>query len=166
MNRMKSLAGAVALATIAAVSVSAAPGGFGKGPRGGHQGRHGGDGHGLRDLDLTEQQRTQIREMVKSHREANQPLFDRMKDAREQLHEARRSGTTDATRIGQLTLAVDAQRKQLEASRLQLREQIASVLTPEQREKLEKAEAERKQKREEWREKKDERREQRQGRRR
>jgi Spy/CpxP family protein refolding chaperone len=121
----------------------------GFGGKGFHRG--GGGLRGLRDLNLTDAQKEQIRTIMEANR-PNQNSFEEMKALR------------DATRDGTLT---DAQKDQLkslrEARRAQsenVRAQVLAILTPEQRQQLEAKKAEMQQRREERRQERRERRQQ------
>jgi protein CpxP len=163
MNRKTILAGALAVATITAgaVSVAAQPG---RGPGYGHKmggHGHGGGHHGFAafgKLDLTDDQKKQIRELMQDQRDAMKPLRQQEMEARKELREAI-DGGADATRVGQLTLALEGIRKQVRARHEAARDQIVSLLTPEQKEKYEELQAERKKLMEERKERREDRRE-------
>ena len=148
MNRKTILAGALAVATLAAGTVVAQPGGGFGGGRGhggkmhGHGG-HGGPGAAFAKLDLTDEQKAQFKELMAKQREEMKPLRDQEQDARKALREAINSGA-DATRVGQLTLALEGVRKQVRARHEAARDQFVTLLTPEQKEKFEEMQAERK----------------------
>jgi protein CpxP len=147
MNRKTILAGALAVATLAAGTVVAQPGGgFGGGRGHGgkmHGGGHGGPGAAFAKLDLTDEQKSQFRELMAKQRDEMKPLRDQERDARKELREAI-DGGADATRVGQLTLALEAVRKQVRARHEAARDQFVTLLTPEQKEKFEEMQAERK----------------------
>lgn len=109
--------------------------------------RRGGRGmHGLRQLNLTDAQKEQIRtimESKRSNREANQTQREELR----QIIEAKRSGTITAEQQERLK----AFRQQRRENARQLHEQILAVLTPEQKEQLEQFKQERKQRRQEFR---------------
>ncbi|HLM02201.1 MAG TPA: Spy/CpxP family protein refolding chaperone [Pyrinomonadaceae bacterium] len=114
--------------------------------RGGH--RHGGGFgmRGLRELNLTDAQKEQIRTIIesrRSNRQANQAQRDELR----QIVEAKRGGTITAEQESRLR-AFRAERR--EAAR-QLHEQILAVLTPEQKTQLEQMKQERQKRREEFR---------------
>jgi protein CpxP len=111
--------------------------------------RRGGRGfrmHGLRQLNLTDAQKEQIRTIMESkrgNREANQTGREEIR----QIIEAKRSGTITAEQQERLK----AFREQRRENARQLHEQILAVLTPEQKTQLEQLKQERKQRHQEFR---------------
>lgn len=99
------------------------------GGRGGHHRRlhHGGRAF-LRGLDLTEAQRTQIRGIL----EANRPDRERMEAIRP-LIDAKRNGTITTAQQEQL----DTFRTSAREKARSLKQQIESILTPEQKAQIE-----------------------------
>jgi protein CpxP len=115
--------------------------GFRRGGRGGGFGMR-----GLRELNLTDAQKEQIRGILESkraNREANQTQREELR----QIVEAKRSGTITAEQEARLKTFREQRR---EAAR-QLHEQILAVLTPEQKAQLEQLKQERQKRREEFR---------------
>lgn len=113
-------------------------------------GRGGGFMFGFRELNLSDAQKEQIKNIMESNRQ-KQENFDEIRS----LHEAKRNGTLTAEQKERLqTLRQDRQAKQES-----IRQQVLAVLTPEQRQQLEAKKAEM-QKR--WEERKQQRRENRQ----
>ncbi|MDQ3800651.1 MAG: Spy/CpxP family protein refolding chaperone [Acidobacteriota bacterium] len=124
----------------------------GEGKRGGgfRRGGHGGGFgmRGLRELNLTDAQKEQIRGILESkraNREANQTQREELR----QIVEAKRSGTITAEQQERLR----AFREQRREAARQLHEQILAVLTPEQKAQLEQLKQERQKRREEFRQK-------------
>jgi protein CpxP len=111
-----------------------------------------GKGHGamiqkiIKKLDLTDAQKTRIKEIVEGFKTQNATLIEELKTAREQMRDARKSG--DKARVEQLKAANQQKMEQMKAAREQMKEQILAVLTPEQRAQLEKMKENRKGKRE------------------
>src|SRR5260370_24136013 len=110
------------------------------GPRRGFPGGQGGarcDGVGLlpRDLNLTDDQKTQIKKITDSFEESTKSLRDQLKT----LHESERdpfSGTFDEATV---RAAAEARAKvdiELSVARAQLMSQIAAVLTTEHKAQL------------------------------
>lgn len=105
----------------------------------------------LRGVELTEDQRTQIKTLMDTNRATTAPL-------REEAHGLmvkRRQGTITEAEKERLTVIKD----ELRAGSDQLRATVLGLLTPEQSAELERRKAERKQRREErmqrWRERKE-----------
>ncbi|HEX9961861.1 MAG TPA: Spy/CpxP family protein refolding chaperone [Pyrinomonadaceae bacterium] len=111
--------------------------------------RRGGRGfgmHGLRQLNLTDAQKEQIRTIMESrrgNREANQTQREELR----QIIEAKRSGTITAEQQERLRAFRDQRRENAR----QLHEQILAILTPEQKTQLEQIKQERKQRHQEFR---------------
>lgn len=150
MNKWKALAGSLVLGSTLATSgmVLAFPDGD-EGHRG-HKGHHGGGHHKERmyehlaeKLDLTEGQKAQLKADREAGKEARKAARKEMHEARQQLREAVESGADQATldtlgaKIGELEVQ-RAQRMQ------QRRAQFESILTDEQKAKMEEMKAERK----------------------
>lgn len=102
-------------------------GGMGKGFRGG------GIMRGLRDLNLTDAQKEQIRTIVESNR-PDQATMEEMRT----LHQAKRDGTITTEQQDRLK----ALKQERRAKGEQIEQQILAVLTPEQRTQLEQKKAE------------------------
>jgi protein CpxP len=126
--------GALVLATAAVV--------FSQGPRGprpggfpGGPGFHDGLGPMARDLNLTDDQKAQIKKIAESFRENDKALFDQLRT----LHESEpdpMSGAFDETAV---RAAAEARAKiqiELEVSHAKMMSQIASVLTADQKAQL------------------------------
>lgn len=109
--------------------------GFGKGMRGG--GRYMRE---LRGVNLTDAQKEQLRTIF----EANKPDQATMEEMRS-LMEARRAGTATAEQ----TERMKTLKRQGRAKREQIQVQVFAILTPEQRQQVEKNREESKQRREE-----------------
>ena len=114
--------------------------GMGKGFRRGGDGMRGGMLRGLRDLNLTDAQKTQIRTIM----EANRPDQATMEEFKT-LHQAKRDGTITAEQTERLKTLRGQSREKGQA----VHQQILAILTPEQLQQLEAKKAEMKQKREE-----------------
>lgn len=112
--------------------------------RHGMRGMRGGPIAGFRALELTEDQKTQLKTLMQGHRESNKPIHEELKT----LMSKRREGTlteADKARAAEL-------REQMKASGEQLRTSALGLLTPDQTQKLEEMKAQRQQRMEERRE--------------
>jgi len=85
-------------------------------------------GRGLRGLDLTDQQREQARVIMRANFESHKAQIEELK----QLRQKGREGLSDADKARAREL-----HKQLRESRLSARNQLSSLLTAEQKTKLE-----------------------------
>ncbi len=116
----------------------------GRGMRGGD--KRGGNGmHGLKNLDLTDAQKEQVKTIMESSKTTNEPLRQEMRS----LMEKRRGGgeltETDRTRLGEL-------KSRMKQSGEQNQNAILSILTAEQRQKFEQMKQENQKRREDFRE--------------
>ena|SRR5687767_7203257 len=115
----------------------------------GHHGR--GKGAILRfseELNLSEAQKTQIKDMQQSFREQNQTLMDQFKQTARDYREAKRSG--DKGKADSLKTVFESQKAQVQSLHKSLESQIMNVLTAEQRAKYEALKAEHAERRNEW----------------
>ena len=120
--------------------------------RGDGQGRRGGwHGKGMRAgfggdrlfarLNLTDDQKAKIKQTRQSFMESNKPLFEQMRSKRQELRQASEGGTfNEALATQKLTEMAGLQAK-LMGARIQLRQQMLSVLTPEQKTQLDQLKA-------------------------
>src|SRR5437764_1986165 len=138
------VAGAVLLVAAAVVS-SQQPQGPPPGPGGGFRGGPGGPGgprEGFgpfgpfgRELNLTDDQKAQIKKINDSFRESDKALFDQMHT----LHESEPNPMTGAFEEAAVRAAAEARAKihiELEVSHAKMMSQIAGVLTAEQKAQL------------------------------
>ena len=108
-------------------------GGYGQGMMGGGYGRGGGLGGPMAALNLTDEQQEKIFALHEDHRRKN---FDTMSKMRSETFKLRRmynADNVDSKAIVEQQRKVDELRRQVLASRLDMRKQMESVLTPEQR---------------------------------
>jgi protein CpxP len=130
----------LALAALLAVPATALAGPGGRG--GGHRGPHGDMNPGMRmrmlaeRLDLSEEQRAQVRAMSEQHREATLDMRAQLRDARRALREAINAEDSDETTIRSAAAAVAAVEADLAVARAQHRKAFEALLTPEQLEQL------------------------------
>jgi Spy/CpxP family protein refolding chaperone len=94
---------------------------------------------GLHGLDLTDQQKEQARAIMRANVESNKAQIEELKQLRQKERES--LSAADKTRAKEL-------RKQLRESRLNARNQMASLLTAEQKTKLEEKHKNRRERRE------------------
>ena len=97
------------------------------------------DGLGLgpfgRDLNLTEDQKTQIKKIQETFRESNKALFDQLQTLRENEPDPM-NGSFDEVAVRAAAEAKAKIQIELEVSRAKMMSQIASVLTAEQKAQL------------------------------
>jgi Spy/CpxP family protein refolding chaperone len=102
-------------------------------------------------LNLTDQQKQQIKALREQFRNDNAAALTELKALREQMREAMKNKDKEAAKA--LREQMKAKMEALKPVREQLRKKIGAILTPEQREMVEKLRAERQEKREDRREK-------------
>ena len=109
----------------------------GPGRPGGPGGRMGGPlGGGLREVmrDLTDAQRQQIRAIHDKHAAQIEPLFERVRTAREALDNAVTSG--NAGNLQALSIEVGNAETELVFAQAQVQSEVFNVLTAEQKQKI------------------------------
>lgn len=103
-----------------------------------HRGHGPGDGRHLermaRLLDLTDEQREEIRELHEERVAAAEAEHREIEALHERVEEMIAAERPDATAIGELVIEIHARRDALRASRDDVRAEIEALLTPEQRE--------------------------------
>lgn len=89
----------------------------------------------LRNLNLTEDQRTKIQSLTQQNRQAHQGDMQKIRDLQQQLKDAifADAGPGDTAGLQQQIAALQAK---LEGHRIDLQKQIAAVLTPDQRKQV------------------------------
>ena len=107
----------------------------GPGMRGGPGGRGGMFGLPIRELNLTDAQREQVRTIMESHRDQQKAIGDRMQAARKALHDAIAAENLDESAIR--AAAADLGTIEADAAVLQakIRGEVFALLTPEQAKK-------------------------------
>jgi protein CpxP len=132
------IAGALLLTATAAVAVAFSHGhgrwqrppqgeGFRRGP-----GRHDGLGPLARDLNLTDDQKAQIKKITDSFEESNKALFDQLRTLHQNEPDPL-SGNFDEAAVRTAAEARAKVQIELEVSRAKMMSQIAGVLTAEQK---------------------------------
>ena len=142
-GRRNVLAAATVLSLAAAGTLFAQP--RGGGGRGGP-----GDGDGLgsmhraaRFLELTEDQKTRLAEIVEQGRPERQRLRELNREAHQRFREALEAESPDPALVGQAAIEMHALRAQQETTRESFETAFESLLTPEQQRKWEMMEASR-----------------------
>jgi Spy/CpxP family protein refolding chaperone len=115
----------------------------GPGPRGPRGGPGLGGGLPLRELSLTEAQRTQVQQLVEKHREGTRVLMERAQKARAAQRQAVDAIPTNESAIRTAAAAVAEVEADLAVQQAQLQNEIFNLLTPEQQQQLQKVRADR-----------------------
>ena len=139
--------GLIAVSAVALVAIvgSAMVFAQGPGPRG-PRGRFGfdfGDGLPLRQLSLTEAQRTQVQQLVQKHREGTRALMENVRKAQEAQRQAMQTMPINESAIRSAVAAVAEVEADLAVQRAQLQNEIYNLLTPDQQQQLQKIRADR-----------------------
>ena len=100
-----------------------------------------------RELDLTDQQKTQAKALMESHRAQNKPLFSDLRAAKHRLRALVQSGSADEAAVRAQAAKVAAAEADLAVRRAQGAGQFMALLTPDQVTKLKAIQAKREQKR-------------------
>ena len=143
MNRFRSLATGVALVALLATSVA-----YAQGPRGGGRGGRGfgsgGPGLALNELNLTDAQREQVREIRDRYQEQIQALSRRLDDLAAKQRQAIETVPVNETLITSATQDMMQAQVEVAIQQARINADIWSVLTPEQQATATKLRAERK----------------------
>ena len=108
-----------------------------KGKRGGFGGRMGFGGRGFErvaeKLNLTDEQKTQVKSILEESKTRVKPLMESMRENRKQLENLGTDGTFNEEQVNQLAAQNAETMKQLFVEKEKTKAQIFAVLTPEQR---------------------------------
>jgi Spy/CpxP family protein refolding chaperone len=87
-------------------------------------------------LDLSEEQRAQVKELAEQHRESTRALRDQLRDARRALGDAIHAEDSNETSIRSASAAVAALEADMAVARAAHKKAFEALLTPEQLEEL------------------------------
>lgn len=142
-GKIKSFAMSLALAATLAVPFAVAQttddAPRAKRDRGGRFERHGGRGGlmGFRNLDLTDAQKEQIKQIHENHRQALAPIREQIRQKRQEMRQASEGGAFNESLVTQKLTEIAPLEAKLMAERHRLHQETMSVLTAEQKTKLE-----------------------------
>ena len=141
-NRFKAIALAAALALAVAVPIAIAQS-TDPGQKGGtHQfGRgHGGRGEMagamFRNLDLTDAQKAQMKQIRESHSQTLRPLIQQVRAKRQEIRQASKNGTFDEALVTQKLNEIAPLEAKLMGEEFRTHQEMLAVLTPDQKTKL------------------------------
>jgi Spy/CpxP family protein refolding chaperone len=83
-------------------------------------------------LDLSEEQRSEIKALRDAEREKLAPLREQMRESREAMRQALQSDTVDETRIRELARAHTDLKVEMHLAKREFHARMESILTPEQ----------------------------------
>lgn len=144
MSRLFHLAAIAAVITVVLAGISAYAQGPGFGGFRGH-GPGGGRGVGLplRELDLTEAQQEQVRQLTRQHREQTRTFMDQLRKAQEAQRQAIETLPVDEGRIRAAAQELARAQADLAVQHARLRSEIYALLTPDQQQRLQQLRAQR-----------------------
>ena len=126
----------------------------------GHFGKRGGHGGMMfRGLDLTDEQKAQMKTIMQANKETVKPIREQMKANREKLQTLSESGNFDEAQVQAIANQQGALSAQMIVAKEKIKAQMLAILTPAQKAKAAEMKANFKQKREERKQKWQERRE-------
>lgn len=88
-------------------------------------------------LNLTDEQKTAWKAAVRDFRTANEALFDKQRNAQEQVHDALEAKSPDPCAVGTAMVSLHAVEEQLRTAHEALDQKLETLLTPEQKAKFE-----------------------------
>ena len=145
MVRFRSFATGVAVVALLVTSVAYAQGPRGGGPFGGRGGRGAfGPGLALNELNLSDAQKEQVREIRERNRDQTQQVMQRLNAAAQKQRQAIETLPVNETLITSATQDMTAAQVELAIQEARLNADVWSVLTPEQQAQATKLRAERK----------------------
>ena len=115
-----------------------------RGGRGGHKGHGWGGmraGGFFRQLNLTEDQKTKIKQIRETFAQSNKPLRDQLRAKRQELRQANEGGTFNEALATQKLTEMASLEAKLMGEQHKLHQEMLSVLTAEQKAQLEQSKA-------------------------
>ena len=154
VNRVHAIALSAVMALAIAVPLAIAQSKDAGGQRQRHaegreHGKRGGDrmaGAAFRNLDLTDAQKTQMKQIRESHSQSLRPLMEQIRAKRQEIRQASAGGTFNEALVAQKLSEIAPLEAKLMGERSRLHKEMLSVLTAEQKAKLEQSREERKSK--------------------
>jgi protein CpxP len=114
---------------------------------GGHHRDFGGMRHALRQLDLTEAQKAQIKQIRESHHKSVEAITQQLRASMQELRQAEENGTFNEALATQKLIEVAPLKARLMGEGFKVRQEMLAVLTPDQKAKLDQMREQFKQKR-------------------
>lgn len=142
LNRIQkiAIAAVMALAVAVPIAIAQSDSGAQKG-HGGHWGERGrrGDGGmmGFRNVDLSDAQKAQMKQIRESHSQSLRPTMEQIRAKRQEIRQASEGGTFNEALVTQKLVEIAPLEAKLQGEHFRVRQEMMSVLTPEQKAKLE-----------------------------
>ncbi|HWO03126.1 MAG TPA: Spy/CpxP family protein refolding chaperone [Blastocatellia bacterium] len=109
----------------------------------GEQGRRGGaDMMGFRNLDLSDAQKAQMKQIRDSHSQSLRPVMDQIRAKRQEIRQASEGGSFNEALVTQKLTEIAPLEAKLQGDQFRLHQEMIAVLTPEQKAKLDQQRAE------------------------
>jgi protein CpxP len=100
-------------------------------------GDRGGNGMmGFGNLDLTDAQKTQMKQIRESHSQSISPIREQIRAKRQEIHQASQEGSFNEALVSQKLAEIAPLEAKLMGEQFRIRQEMLSVLTPEQKTKL------------------------------
>jgi len=142
LSRIQTIAIAAVMAIAVAVPVAIAQttdAGANKG-HGGHwrgRGERGGPGMmGFRNLDLTDAQKAQMKQIRESHSQNLRPIMEQLHAKRQEIRQAGEGGAFNEALVTQKLIEIAPLEAKLQGEHFRIRQEMLSVLTADQKAKL------------------------------
>ena len=138
---------ALAIAIPFAIAQSKDAGGHRRPHAEGREGMRGGDGFGgafFGNLDLTDAQKTQMKQIRENHSQNLRPLTEQIHAKRQELRQASEGGTFNEALVTQKLTEIAPLEAKLMGEQFRTHQEMLSVLTAEQKTKLEQLRAQQK----------------------
>lgn len=143
-NRLKVIAIAAVMALAIAVPIGVAQSKDSGGQKHWMRGGRHMAGAGFRNLDLTDAQKAQMKQIRESNSQSFRPLMEQIRAKRQEIRQASEGGTFNETLVAQKLSEIAPLEAKLIGLRSKLHQEMLSVLTADQKAKLEQSQAERK----------------------
>ena len=128
---------AVAVAVPVAIAQSADAGAKGRGGHWREHSRGGGEMMGFRNLDLTDAQKTQMKQIRENHSQTLRPIMEQIHAKRQEIRQAGQGGTFKEALVTQKLTEVAPLEAKLQGEQFRAHQEMLAVLTPDQKAKLE-----------------------------
>ena len=91
---------------------------------------------GFRNLDLSDAQKAQMKQIRESHSQSLRPIMEQIRAKRQEIRQASEGGTFNEALVTQKLTEIAPLEAKLQGEHFRLRQEMISVLTPEQKAKL------------------------------